>query len=408
MKIGIIGGGASGLMAAVTAAGMGSEVTVLERNDKIGKKILSTGNGKCNFSNRDMDFNHYYCEMPDIPVKILDAFTTGNAVSFFEDAGMLTKSKNGYLYPYSEQASTVVDTFRNLLTHYHVQVITGCMIKKIQPQKNGKIRLSSPDKDYCFDRVIVACGGMASPKTGSDGNGYELLRKIGHHITPVVPALVQLKCAENYLKSVAGVRMECSIALMVQGKEVSKEYGEIQLTDYGISGIVTFQLSRIASYAIQRKEKVFVYIDFFPDWTEENFSKMKEKRNKNISHSCTAEEYFTGMLPKKLMLLFLKLSGISPQTDRKNISEKQMQSFYALCRKFPLTVTGTNSFDQAQVCAGGIPFSEVTKDLLSKKCTNLYITGELLDIDGKCGGYNLHWAWASGYTAGKAAAGKEN
>ena len=394
MKIAVIGGGASGLMAAVTAADAGADVTVYERNDRVGKKILATGNGKCNFSNRQMSMEQYYGTDLSIPAKILKDFTPEDAVRFFERAGMLSREKNGYLYPYSEQASTVLDIFRILLKKKQIRTVTEHLVSGIY-EKNGMLTVLSKTENG---------GGKAAPKTGSDGNGLSLLSALGHTVVPVVPALVQLKAKETFLKSISGVRAECRLTLLINGKKAGEESGEMQFTDYGISGIVTFQLSRLASYAVAAGKKTEAYIDLFPRMSRETFAQTMRAREKNGSDAMTAEEFFTGLLNKKVTQLFLKLSGIAPDTPLKKVTPEKKAQFYTYCKKFVITITGTNSFDQAQVSAGGVPFSEVNAQLASKKVPGLYLAGEILDIDGKCGGYNLHWAWASGYTAGKQAA----
>ena len=407
MKIAVIGGGASGLMAAVTAADAGADVTVYERNDRVGKKILATGNGKCNFSNRQMSIEQYYGSDLSIPAKILRDFTPEDVVRFFERAGMLSREKSGYLYPYSEQASTVLDIFRILLKKKQIRTVTDTMVSSIR-QKNGMLTVLSKTENgtakESYDRVIVCCGGKAAPKTGSDGNGFSLLSALGHTVVPVVPALVQLKAKETFLKSISGVRAECRLTLFINGKKAGDESGEMQFTDYGISGIVTFQLSRLASYAVAEGKKTEAYIDLFPRMSGDTFAQTMREREKNGSGAMTAEEFFTGLLNKKITQLFLKLSGIASDTPLKKITPEKKARFYAYCKKFSVTITGTNSFDQAQVSAGGVPFSEVNAQLASKKVPGLYLAGEILDIDGKCGGYNLHWAWSSGYTAGKQAA----
>ena len=407
MKIAVIGGGASGLMAAVTAADAGADVTIYERNDRVGKKILATGNGKCNFSNRQMSMEQYYGSDLSIPAKILKDFTPEDAARFFERAGMLSREKNGYLYPYSEQASTVLDIFRILLKKKQIRTVTEHLVSGIY-EKNGMLTVLSKTENgtakESFDRVIVCCGGKAAPKTGSDGNGFSLLSALGHTVVPVVPALVQLKAKETFLKSISGVRAECRLTLLINGKKAGEESGEMQFTDYGISGIVTFQLSRLASYAVAAGKKTEAYIDLFPRMSGETFAQTMRAREKNGSGAMTAEEFFTGLLNKKVTQLFLKLSGIAPDTPLKKVSPEKKAQFYSYCKKLAVTITGTNSFDQAQVSAGGVPFSEVNAQLASKKVPGLYLAGEILDIDGKCGGYNLHWAWASGYTAGKQAA----
>lgn len=404
MKIAIVGGGASGLMAAYTAAGSGAAVTVYEKNDRVGKKLLSTGNGKCNFSNLEMDETHYYSDNTEFIKAVLARFGAVDIVRFFESAGMLSKDKNGYLYPYSEQASTVLDTFRILMKERNVRVRTGEMVTGIVGMRDEKIKVCTAEGTEVYDKVILACGGKAAPKTGSDGNGYELLRKLGHTIHKTVPALVQLQVKEDFMKAISGVRAECKLTLFVDGKKQASERGEIQFTDYGISGIVTFQISRIAAYALSENRQVHVSVDFLPHQTPEELENFIRAKKSHAGKEVTCEEFITGLLNKKLMMKFLSLLNISPAAKVSVLDEKAIKRLADICKDFKLTVKGTNSFEQAQVTAGGIPLKEVTENLESRILKNCFITGELLDVDGKCGGYNLQWAWATGYIAGKEAA----
>lgn len=407
-NVAVIGGGAAGMMAAVTAADNGAKVTLYERNDKVGKKILSTGNGKCNFTNHNLSPESYYGGDIDRIMQVLERFNAEDTVSFFEKAGMLTKNKNGYLYPASEQASTVLDILRMQLEEKGVCVQCEQKISKILPNKNtNTIVIKSGKTETEYDSVVIACGGSAAPKTGSDGTGCYLADSLGHTVKEVVPALVQLRCKEEYLKDIAGVRSEAKVSLVVADEVKAVERGELQLTDYGVSGIVVFQLSRIAAYALKEKKEVSVYIDFLPDFTEEELDIFAERRMEKVWQKQSVEDFFTGMLNKKLMLLFIRLAGLKPEQNFKDADRKKLDRVFSFCKHFPLTVYATNSFDNAQVSAGGVSLDEVTDNLESKLHKGVYFAGEVLDVDGKCGGYNLQWAWSSGYVAGENAAKKE-
>lgn len=401
--VGIIGGGAAGMMAAIEAARSGARVTLLEGNDRLGKKILSTGNGKCNLGNEKLDLEEYYTENPEILKRCLDVFGTAETVDFFRGIGLMIKSKNGYLYPASEQAAVVLDVLRFAVEAEGVKVVTECKVSKItrQPEKNGFL-VTANGKNYFFDKVILACGGMAAPKTGSDGSGYVLAKSLGHSVLPTVPALVQMKCKEDYFKMVSGVRADAQIMVMDNQGEVTRERGELQLTDYGISGIPVFQISRIMNYMLCNRNQVEVHIDLLPDYDKKEFQELMQIREKLFSEG-TAEKYFTGILNKKIMLLFMKLAGIKPTDDVESISGAKLQKVYELCKDWQVTVVGSNPYDNAQVCAGGVPLREVDEDMQSLKVPGLFFAGELLDVDGKCGGYNLQWAWCSGYLAGRGA-----
>ena len=444
-SVGIVGGGAAGLMAAITAARCGVEVTLLEGNDRPGKKILSTGNGKCNLGNEKLDTKEYYTEYPDLLEKCLGKFGTADTVAFFQGIGLMLKRKNGYLYPMSGQASSVLDVLRYELRRQKVQVITDCKIDAVEmaegtggrgeqssgksawekqaagnrkktgacrEEKNGGIReqrgikLKGGGKTYRFDRVILACGGQAAPKTGSDGSGYRLAERLGHSLVPVMPALVQLRCREDFFKSVAGVRADVLLRAAVRGASV-QERGELQLTDHGISGIPVFQVSRVVNYILRKEKEVEICLDFLPDVTEEALRRLAADREP-LQRGCTVEAFFTGLLNKKLMLLFIRLAGLKAAEDAASADPKKMCLVYSLCKCFTVHVTGSNSYDNAQVCAGGVPLHEVTEYLESRKAPGIYFAGEILDVDGRCGGYNLQWAWCSGHIAGMAAAGNAN
>ena len=404
MTIGIIGGGAAGMMAAITAARQGAAVTVLEGNTRLGKKLLSTGNGKCNLGNRNLDVTEYYCGEPERLQVFLNRFGTDEVVSFFQGLGVVLKEKNGYLYPACEQASAVQDALRYELRELGVHQVTDCKVDSVERNsQTGKIRVSGSGGSFVFDHVIMACGGKAAPKTGSDGSGFELARQLGHSVTPLVPALVQLRCRENYLKSVAGVRAEAQISVYSGSDCVAVERGELQLTDYGLSGIPVFQVSRQVNYILSAREEVEIQVDFLPDYSPEAYEQLRISRNLLLQDGRTVEEYFTGMLHKKLMMLFIRLAGLKPGESIREADPELVKKVYGLCRQWKLHVTGSHSYDSAQVCAGGVPLAEVTDQLESTKTPGVYFAGEILDVDGRCGGYNLQWAWSSGYLAAMAA-----
>lgn len=418
--VGIVGGGAAGMMAAVTAAGLGAKVVLFEKNDRLGKKILSTGNGKCNLGNEKLDAGEYYTESPDFLRKCLERFGTRNTVDFFQGIGLMIKSKNGGLYPVCEQASAVLDVLRHAVRAAGVEVAAGCGVEKIEKdRKTGRFRIRGNGDIFTFDRIILACGGKAAPKTGSDGSGYILAGQLGHSLVPVVPALVQLRCGEEYFRSVSGVRADAELSVLRGGKCAARERGELQLTDYGISGIPVFQLSRVVNRMLAERpagagtgaaggssapgKSVEIAIDLLPDYSREDFEALINRRKHLRQRS--VEEFFTGMLHKKLMMLFIKLAGLKPAESIDTADEEKVMRVYRLCRDWRVHVTGNNGYDNAQVCAGGVPLWEVTEELESRKTPGAYFAGELLDVDGRCGGYNLQWAWCSGYLAGRGAAG---
>lgn len=388
------------MVAAITAAGQGAEVTILERNDRVGKKLLATGNGKCNLGNFALSPQAYYGGDGKWIESCLQRFTTQDTIAFFRSLGLLLKDKGGYLYPISEQASVVLDVLRIELQHLGVHVITGCKINRVQIRKeDGRILAASEEREYAFDSVIIACGGKAAPKTGSDGSGFKLARQLGHNITATVPALVQLKCREDYLKGVAGVRADAAISILQNEQVIARERGELQLTDYGISGIAVFQLSRIVNYILREEKQVEVMINLLPDYNSEDYELLQKSREL-LSSDRTVEEYFTGLLNKKLMQLFVKMAGLKGDMPLCEANPKQLQMVYDYCRDWRMQIIGSNSYEQAQVCAGGVALSQVSLQMESLKAPGVFFAGEVLDVDGKCGGYNLQWAWCSGYLAG--------
>ena len=403
-KVGIVGGGAAGMMAAITAAMQGAKVTILEGNDRLGKKLLATGNGKCNLGNLKLEAEEYYTGQPRKLEEYLSQFGVEDTVSFFQGIGLMLKEKNGYLYPACEQASAVLDVLRYEIAALGIEVVTGCKVQQIiSGTEKSLITVRSHDQTFCFDRVVIACGGKAAPGTGSDGSGFELAGQLGHTIMPTVPALVQLKCSETYLKAVSGVRADARISVWRGKNRIVDERGELQLTDYGISGIPVFQLSRQINYILLTQKEVEVTIDFLPDYSPEEYERIQVGR-KLLMSDRTVEEFFTGMLHKKLMVQFIKLAGLKLQEPAETADKAKIAKVYGLCREWHLHVDGHKSYDNAQVCAGGVPLDEVTEQLESQKVSGIFFAGEILDVDGRCGGYNLQWAWSSGFLAGKAAA----
>lgn len=407
-KIAIIGCGASGMMAAITAARLGAEVTIYEHANP-GKKILSTGNGKCNLTNEDMKAEYFYTHAPERLKTCLYKFGKEETKAFFNDLGLILKEKKGYYYPLSEQAAMVQQLLISELKFQNVTIISNVIVREIKTcKKQGTVKRWKvlTDKDACvYDAVILACGSKAAPKTGSDGSGYELAKQFGHKLIPVLPSLVQLRCKDAYCKDLAGIRTEATIHIICDTKVLCSEYGELQLTDYGISGIPVFQLSGIVNRYLyeNRKAQLVAHIDFLPSMGEEEWKELVEIRLKKFQHA-TIERLFCGILNQKLMNLFINHLHLKPNTLVKNADKNKLLQVFNLCRDFPFHIEGSNGFEQAQVCTGGVDLNEVTDNLESIYAPGIYFAGELLDVDGRCGGYNLQWAWTSGFIAGEAAA----
>lgn len=408
----IIGGGAAGLMAAITAAENGAGVTILEHMPRVGKKILSTGNGKCNLTNLDMKPDCYRCGTADFPMTAIGRFSVADTVSFFRRLGVVVTDRNGYVYPASGQAQTVLDALREKAESLGIRIVTECRPETVERDGTGFCVRTSCGA-FQGDFLILAAGSKAAPATGSDGSGYDLAASLGHKIVKPLPALVQLKCRGDFFRSIAGVRTEAEVSLYTAGKHgelgdlLASDRGELQLTDYGISGIPVFQVSRYASEALDRKKRVLAVLDFFPSLKDEElFSLLKEQRMYLSDRK--AEGFLNGIFHKKLAALFLKAAGIRGEEMAGRLSDKKLLAAAELIKRTVVEVTAANSFDKAQVCMGGVRVKDVDPCTMeSRLVPGLYFAGEILDVDGICGGYNLQWAWSSGYAAGASATGKE-
>lgn len=399
----IVGGGAAGIVAAISAARAHALVTIIEQKDRIGKKILSTGNGRCNLTNEYMDISCFRGDDLEILSPVFTQFGYQETLQFFEELGVLFKNRQGYIYPLSDQASTILDVLRQELLHLQVHILTDTKVLGITPTKRG-FSIQTNHKTIKSDAVILTTGGKASPVLGSDGSGYSLAKSLGHSLSPVTPALVQLQCKGSFFKQVAGVRTNATVRLFVDGKPKASDTGELQLTNYGISGIPVFQISRFASKAFYQKQSVSVQIDFLPTYTKEELQTLVKTRLERQGYKKT-EDFLVGMFHKKLIVMLLKEAHISLDQSASSVSWEQWMKLIHCCKEFKVSVIATNPFEQAQVCAGGVKTSELDPHTLeSRYVKDLFLAGELLDIDGICGGYNLQWAWSTGYLAGLYAA----
>lgn len=409
-RIIIIGGGASGLTAAIGAARGGADVTIIEHMDRVGKKILSTGNGRCNMTNLRMEEDCYRCDQKGFPMEVIRGFGVDETLGFFRELGIEPRDRNGYIYPHSDQASAVLDVLRWEVERLGVVVILSCKAERIIPVhgRSSGFRVHTDQGILAADAVILAAGSKAAPSTGSDGSGYELAKSLGHGVIKPLPALVQLRCQGNMYRQMSGIRTEAQVKLMAEGTLLAEDRGELQLTDYGLSGIPVFQVSRFASRALDQGKRVRALVDFMPSWEDGEAFGLLKKRVSLLGYK-TAEELFTGLLNKKLALVLLKLADIRPAQRAGELSPRQLKQLLGQIKSYEAVVMSVNPFANAQVCCGGVDTREVdARTMESKILANLYLTGELLDVDGICGGYNLQFAWSSGMLAGRhAAAGEE-
>ncbi|MBQ7840226.1 MAG: aminoacetone oxidase family FAD-binding enzyme [Lachnospiraceae bacterium] len=405
---GIIGGGASGMMAAIAAANAGALVTILESKDRIGKKILATGNGKCNLSNLDFCVERDYRGNNTEKLKTyFDQFSVNDTIRFFNDRGMLLTDRGGYLYPRCNQASAVLDLFRSELAFLGVNVICGCRILDIQ-NRNGFL-VKTQDKTYRFDSLILACGTKAGTGKKDAVDGFSMAKKLGLKVYEPLPALTALHCKEAFFKALAGVRCQALVKLIIQDNKresIYEESGEMQLTDYGISGIPVFQLSRYASKALESKQKVRAVINFLPEISDENWPLFCKKQFE-AGRQKSVEMLGNGMIHKKAVQVLLKQCNLRGEEIVSDKNRKRIFDFFESMRHLQVEVCGINPVENAQICMGGVSLQEVNENLESHKYPGLYLCGEMLDVDGRCGGYNLQWAWTSGYIAGSAGAAKK-
>ncbi len=426
----IVGGGAAGMMAAIRAVKYGIDTAVLEGNELPGKKLLATGNGKCNFTNRVQRADCYRGGQPEVAMQLLERYPVEQILACFEEIGILSKERNGYVYPYSEQAAAVRDAMELAMCQLGVALYTNCHVDAIKKEANGfRIRAQQkhllaeaggkgkaqnkkkPSKpiysepelvEFTAKQVILATGGNAGNIKGADGSGYVLAQSLGLSLIQPVPALVQLTAADAECASLAGVRLDAAATLQI-GDTAYQEQGEFLFTDYGISGIPVLQLSRYASCALLRnkkQQKVKLYLDFFPNTMENSLKIQFEERFERFAER-TDEQKLIGVLPAKLNPVVLKRAGLEPgyRTARKDAAEAAKR-LARIVKQFELTITGTNASEFAQVTAGGVPMEELDSQTLeSQCCKGLYIVGELADMDGTCGGYNLQWAWMSAMAA---------
>lgn len=403
----IVGAGASGLVAAITAARKGSSVLVIEQKDKAGKKILATGNGKCNYTNLYQEPECYRSEDSTFAMKVLSNFDTQSTIAFFEELGIFPRERSGYLYPNSEQAASVLQVLMIECERLGVDFIYEEKVKEINSPYYTVIAdtLTQPvkQKKYFAKKLILATGGCASSKLGSDGSGYLLAKSLGHALIKPLPALVQLKSADKFCKTLSGVRTTARVTAYQEKKILSMEEGELVFTDYGISGIPILQISRFVAKALDHKEKVHLIIDFLPMYTTEEVQKLLQSRvQQNLLKNL--EQMMVGLFNHKLTYIMIKEAKLDPYLSLKTLKKRDLEQLSLQIKEFRMNIHDTNSFENAQVTAGGVPTNEIDPATMeSKRNKRLYLTGELVDVDGTCGGYNLQWAWSSGYLAGSAA-----
>ena len=395
MKVVIIGGGVAGLVSAINLARKGIEVTILERNNKCGKKILLTGNGRCNFWNKNQNPNCYYASDKELFKELFNA-KKDLVLDFVNSIGIIPKEINGYYYPYSNQAQSFYNSLLKMASNLKVNIKTDIMVSKIV--KKNKFLLTTNKGLIETDKVIIATGGKTYSKTGSDGNGYDLVKSLNHKVNTVLPSLTKLIGKDNF-KDLKGVRSEVILTLYEDNKEVKKEHGELIFTDNGISGICVFNLSGIASRGLNNKRSEKIFINFVP-WFNGNHKdliKWLDNRSQELKGYSLCE-ILEGFLNYKIVNYMLKTLHIDVNTKWEKAPKEKVVE---LLMSFPFWVVKTGGFEEAQVTTGGVPIEEVNiKTMESLKTKGLYLVGEILDVDGICGGYNIGFAIMTGLTVG--------
>lgn len=402
-KIVIIGGGISGFTSAIIAKTNNNEVIILEGQDKPLKKLLITGNGKCNYFNEEFIFSKYHSFNEELLKNIISLENKNKILTFFKSIGIIPRIKENYYYPYSNQAISVKNSFLKEIENKNIKLKLNSYVKDIK-KENDKFLVYYNDDVLVCDELIISTGGKSYPKTGSDGSGYNLSKKLGHTINKTLPALVGLKCKEPFLKKLNGVRSNATVSLFINDKLIKSEIGEVQFTNYGLSGICIFNLSSIASRSISENKKVKISINFL--------DKLKIKNKKSFQEFILSSEYnfkkekvsyfLDNLLNYKLTNVILEKTKIERNKLVSKLSDNEINMLFENLFSFTMNIIDTNNFESAQITSGGVSLYEINPlTFESKIVSNLYLTGEVLDIDGDCGGYNIAFAVLSGILAGE-------
>ena len=442
-RIAVIGAGASGCIAAIAAAHAGCSVTLFDKNEKIAKKIYATGNGRCNLTNLYLDGSCYHTHDSRSEVtrilSFIEEFSQKDLIRFFKDAGVPVHDRSGYVYPRTDQAETVARALEKCLRQEKVHVCTDCDVRQIKKTPDGfciRFLLSEKEKTkgkghgkktakqagknevketlhscYC-DAVILCTGGLAGPTFGCSGDGYRFAENFSHSVISPLPALTRLETNDPLLRRAAGVRCHASVTLLNEEdrpdtdshpEKIICEDGELQITETSLSGIPVFQISGIAAGRLREGHKVRVLVDFLPEYTQQDYDEEIEERLAQDRGQMLGD-FLLGLAHRKVIDMILARAGLQAEMKAKRLTDEELRQILLSFRALELEVTATGGFDHAQVTRGGIPLSEVDGNFASVKCAGLFLAGELLDVDGRCGGYNLQWAMTSGMLAGRSAA----
>jgi predicted Rossmann fold flavoprotein len=402
MTLAIIGAGASGLVAAIEAARRGFHVAIYEKNVKIGRKILATGNGRCNISNQNISTSNYHGTTPAFVNSALARFGTKKCIEYFSELGLeMIEGENGRLYPMNQQSSSVVDMLvyecKRLGVEFLLQSEVSCL-----EMVGDRFSLSVNDKKTFCDACLIATGGIAMPALGSCDSGYNFALSLGHKLVPPHPSLVALVCEETTPKELSGVKVDGNVEVWVEQKKIKSARGDILFTDYGISGSAVLDISSAASNALFHDQKVFVVIDLAPNFSKEQLESLLQKRVRHANEK-SLTLWLEGVVNKKLAPFIIRSAELPKQiTTASMLGAKEIKKLCYTLKHIKLQVKDTKGFLSAEVTAGGVDVADINPQTFeSKLVKNLYMSGEVLDIDGDCGGYNLHFAWASGFAVGR-------
>lgn len=402
----IIGGGAAGMLAAIVAARRGARVTVADRMQKVGRKLLATGNGRCNLTNTHPELAHYHGRDTSFARTALEAFDARKTLDFFAELGIETRTDaDGKVFPTTDQAAAVLDVLRLEMEALGVEVIPDCKVQTVQRRGQGFTCACSDGQELTADRIILATGGQSSPNLGSNGGGFKIAQALGHTLAQPMPSLVQIKLDAPFLKRLKGVRVDGAASILIETQVRRSDRGELLFTDYGISGIPVMNLSRIVSEHMERLDRVTLALDLFEGSTAEELADNIQRRVERRPER-PLEESLIGLMHKRLIPVVVREAGLAdPRMACSEIDAKAIAAIAGLLKDWRIACAGTLSWMHSQVTAGGVSTDEVDPATMqSRRVPGLYFAGEVLDIDGDCGGYNLQWAWSSAYVAAMAAA----
>ena len=391
------------MCAAIYAARNGAKVTIIEKNTVLGKKLSMTGNGRCNLTNLDMREECYNTAARGRMKEWLSTYGVEDVISFFKSLGVVVKSEDGYIYPVSGQASTVVRALENEISRLGIEVVYGQQLKGVSAEDEGVYEVKTDKDSFTCDAVILAVGSLSGAKsTMSTGDGYYICKKLGMNVKDTYPALVGFKCDPQEQMPKAGVRITADISFVLGKETLAREQGELQLTADGISGIPVMQASRDVIRFVEEKKPVYAVIDFFPDYDDKDFESLKADMLK-LKDDRTLEEFLQGFSNSNITEMVLSRMKLSKSMKMKNISSSMAECILDNYRALRLKIDESYGYMASQVTTGGVSLGDIGSDFAYKKSPGIFCIGELVDVDGRCGGYNLQWAFTSGSIAGTAA-----